>query len=345
MANWPMIPIPEPRSMPPTISAISYYVPPTARSNRELAARFNTTEEWIVERTGICERRIAASGGTSDLIVPAALDCLAQAGITADSIDCIIVATITPDRITPSTAAIVQRKIGAINSWGFDISAACSGFLYGLVTASQFIQSNAGKRILVCAADRLSCITDPRDRRTAVLLGDGAGVALVEMSDDPALGILDYLCWMDGNGESAILVPAGGSQEPVTHETLSHREHFLRMEGKIVANAAIEGMSKITRELMGRNRLTNGDLAWYVPHQANLRILEAVAERLGLPMNRVMVNVEKYGNTSAASIPICLSEWSRAGRLSRGDTLVMSSIGAGYVLGSVLLRWSIGNRT
>jgi len=166
----------------------------------------------------------------------------------------------------------------------------------------------------------------------------------VEMSDDPALGVLDYLCWMDGNGESDILVPAGGSQQPATHESVSHREHFLRMGGKIVGNAAIEGMSKITRELMDRNGLTNGDLAWYIPHQANLRIIEAVAARLGLPMNRVMVNVDKYGNTSAASIPICLSEWSRAGRLSRGDTLVMCSIGAGYVHGSVLLRWNLDKR-
>ncbi len=216
-------------SVPPTISAITHYVPPTIRSNQELAKRFNTTEEWIVERTGIVERRIAASGGTSDLIVPAALECVAKAGITVDSIDCIIVATTTPDRITPSTAAIVQRKIGAINAWGFDISAACSGFLYGLITASQFIQTRAVKRVLLCASDRLSCITDPHDRRTVVLLADGAGVALVEMSDDPALGVLDYLCWMDGNGESDILVPAGGSQQGlrITIAKLGYMESFI----------------------------------------------------------------------------------------------------------------------
>jgi 3-oxoacyl-[acyl-carrier-protein] synthase-3 len=322
------------------ISAIAHFVPPTALRNAELAARLGVTEDWIVERTGIRERRVAQAGGTSDLIVPAAEKCLRDARARAADVDCVIVGTITPDHLTPATAVTVIRLLGATVAWGFDLSAACSGFLYGLVTAASLVKSGAAQRVLVCGADRMSSITDPGDRRTAVLLGDGAGAALVERGDDSALGLLDHLLRVDASGEQDVLVPAGGSTLPATAETVRQHKHCLFIAGQPVFTAAVEGLSAITAEVMARNGLTAGEVNWLVPHQANLRILEAVAQRLGIPREKVAINVDRYGNTSAATIPIALSEWWQAGRLRKGDRVVLCSIGAGYTLAAAYLRWA-----
>jgi 3-oxoacyl-[acyl-carrier-protein] synthase-3 len=322
------------------ISAVAHFVPATVLRNSELGARLGVSEDWIVERTGIRERRIADAGGTSELIVPAAEACLRRAGVSAADIDCVIVATITPDHLTPATAVAVIRRLGASRAWGFDLSAACSGFLYGFVTAASLVEAGAARRVLVCGADRMSCLTDPHDRRTAVLLGDGAGAALVERGDDPTLGLIDHLLRVDAGGERDVVVPAGGSVLPATAETVRQRQHCLFVAGKPVFTAAVEGLSAITAELMARNGLTVADVDWFVPHQANLRIVEAVADRLRVPREKVVVNVDRYGNTSAATIPIALSEWRQAGRLRKGDRVVLCSIGAGYTLGAAYLRWS-----
>jgi 3-oxoacyl-[acyl-carrier-protein] synthase-3 len=326
--------------MSPVIAAVAHYVPPTVVRNAELATRLGVSEDWIVERTGIRERRILEHGATSDLIVPAAEECLRRAGLSAADIDCVLVATITPDYPTPATAAMVIARLGARRAWGFDLSAACSGFLYGLVVAAQLVQTGAARRVLVAGADRMSCITDPNDRRTAVLLGDGAGVAVVECGDDPAVGLQDFVLRLDPKGVNEVLVPAGGSRLPATADTVAARKHCLFLAGPRVFKAAVEGLSGVAAELMARNRLTPADVDWFFPHQANLRILEAVADRLALPRNRMAVNVERFGNTSAATIPIVLSEWHQAGRLKRGDRLVMFSIGAGYTFGAVYFVWA-----
>jgi 3-oxoacyl-[acyl-carrier-protein] synthase III len=328
--------------MPAVITAVAHHVPTRVLGNAELAARLGVSEEWIVERTGVRERRIADSGGTSDLVVPAAEDCLRQVGLSASDIDCVIIATITPDHLTPATAATVIGRLGASRAWGFDLSAACSGFLYGLVVAVQLVETGAARRVLVAGADRMSCITDPDDRRTAVLLGDGAGVALVEPGDDPAAGLQDFLLRVDSKGADDVFVPAGGSRLPASADTVAARKHCLYLAGKPVAEAAIEGLSAISAELMARNGLTPGDIDWFVPHQANLRILEAVADRLAISREKVAVNVERFGNTSAATIPMVLSEWQQAGRLKRGERLVMCSIGAGYTFAAVYLVWAAG---
>jgi 3-oxoacyl-[acyl-carrier-protein] synthase-3 len=322
------------------ISAVGHFVPPTVLSNSELASRLGVTEDWIIERTGIRERRIAERGGTSDLNIPAAEECLRRAGVPATGVDCVIVGTITPDHLTPATAVTVIRRLGALNAWGFDLSAACSGFLYGLVTAASLVESGMARRVLVCGADRMTCIGDPDDRRTAVLLGDGAGVALVERGPESALGLVDHLLRVDASGEKDVIVPAGGSVLPATADTVRQRQHCLSVAGRPVATAAVEGLSAITAELMARNGLTAQDVDWVVPHQANIRILEAMADRLRVPWEKVAVNVDRYGNTSAATIPIALSEWWQAGRLRRGDKIILSSIGAGYALGAVYLRWT-----
>jgi 3-oxoacyl-[acyl-carrier-protein] synthase-3 len=327
--------------VPPVITAVAHHVPPGTLGNAELAARLGVTEDWIVERCGIRERRVAVDGGTSDLVVPAAEECLRRAGLAAQDVDCVIVGTITPDHLTPATAVSVIRRLGATRAWGFDLSAACSGFLYGLVTAAQLVQTGAARRVLVVGADRMSCVTDPDDRRTAILLGDGAGVALVECSDDPAVGLRDFLLAVDPRGENEIVVPAGGSVIPATPETAAERRHCLFMSGPPVFRAAVEGLTAVAASLMTRNRLSPADVDWFVPHQANLRILTAVAERLGIPREKVVVNVDRYGNTSAATIPIALSEWHTAGRLRPGDRVLACSFGAGYTLGAVYLVWAI----
>jgi len=323
------------------ITATGHYVPPDVYRNEYFERKLDTTDAWIQSRTGIAERRFAATGATSDLIVPAAQRCLEGRGISAAAVDCVIVATMTPDRLCPSTAAIVQRKLGAVNAWGFDLAAACSGFVYGLVVATKMIESGAARSVLLCGADRMSSVVDAEDRATAVLFGDGAGVVLVEAAEDESVGILDHVCHMDGEGETALHIPAGGSAQPASQHSVAHRQHYVVQDGPAVFRAAVVGMAEVTQEILKRNDLQQQDIAWLVPHQANRRIIEAVAKRLGVGLERVVLNLDRYGNTVAATIPIGLSEWHDAGRFAHGDRIVLSAFGAGFTAGSVYLRWAV----
>jgi 3-oxoacyl-[acyl-carrier-protein] synthase-3 len=324
------------------ITATGHYVPPDVYPNAWFEQRLDTTDAWIRARTGIAERRFASGGGASDLALPAARRCLEMRGIGAAALDCIIVATMTPDRPIPSTAAYLQAKLGASNAWGFDLAGACSGFVYALVTATKLVEGGAARRVLVCGADRMSSVIDPTDRSTAVLFGDGAGVVLVELSEDDEVGVFEHVCRMDGEGAAALHIPAGGSLVPASAESVAQRRHFVLQDGATVFKAAVVGMAEVTEELLKRADLKLEDVAWMVPHQANRRIIEAVARRLGLPLERVVINLDRYGNTVAATIPLGLSEWHQEGRLAYGDRIVLAAFGAGFTSGAVYLRWAIG---
>ncbi len=323
------------------ITSISHYVPPDILDNHFFESNLDTSDQWIRSRTGIVERRIARTGGTSDLIIPAAQQCLNKRGITASELDCIVVATVTPDYVFPSTASLVQAGIGARNAWGFDLSAACCGFIVALIVATRFVESGAARRILVCGADKMTSIANYQDRTSAVLFGDGAGVALVEQSDDESVGIIDHLAHMDGRHAKELYMPAGGSVRPASLETVTNRQHYLVQDGSTVFKAASKDIVDITQELLERNGMTADDMRWFVPHQANLRIIDAVGERLGLDPARVMCNIQRYGNTSSATIPLCLSEWMEKGELHRGDNVVLSSFGAGFTSASLYMRWAV----
>ncbi|MGA2297306.1 MAG: beta-ketoacyl-ACP synthase III [FCB group bacterium] len=329
--------------MTATITAVAHYVPPDIYPNSFFEKYLDTTDEWIISRSGISERRFSKNGATSGLIIPAAKKCLEQRGIGPEEIDCIIVATVTPDHFFPATAAIVQRELGIKKAWGFDLSAACSGFVFALVTAAKLIESGISKKLLLCGGDKMSSILDFNDRTQAVLFGDGAGVVLLEQSDDPELGILDQILLIDGEGESALHMVAGGSHKPSTKETVENNEHYIVQDGQAVFKAAVVGMADVSLEIMNKNNLTSDDVAWLVPHQANLRIINATANRMGLGLDKVMINIDKYGNTTAGTIPICLSEWYTAGKIKKGDRLIISSFGAGYTWGAVYLRWNMNN--
>jgi 3-oxoacyl-[acyl-carrier-protein] synthase-3 len=327
--------------MSATITSIAHYVPPDVYTNAYFEKYLDTTHEWIMARTGISERRFAKEGGTSDMIVPAARKCLEKRGLTPDDIDCIIVASVTPDYFFPSTACLVQKKLGAKKVWGFDISSACSGFVFAIVTAAKLVESGAVKRLLLCGADKMSSIVDFNDRTQAVLFGDGAGVVLIENSDDPEMGILDQCLYIDGEGEPFLNMPGGGSSKPSSHETINNGDHFIHQDGQAVFKAAVVGMADVSLEIMQKNNLKAEDIAWLVPHQANLRIIAATSNRMGLPKEKVMINIDKYGNTTAATIPICLSELEETGKLVKGDRIILSSFGAGFTWGAVYLRWNM----
>jgi 3-oxoacyl-[acyl-carrier-protein] synthase-3 len=324
------------------ITAVGHWLPPEVFPNEWFEQRLETTDAWIRSRTGIAERRFATKGATSDLALEAARRCLEQRGVDAGAIDCIIVATMTPDRPLPSTAAILQTKLGALNAWGFDLSAACSGFIYALVTATRLVEAGGARRVLICGADKMSSVVDPLDRATAVLFGDGAGAALVEPVEDEAVGVLAHVCHMDGAGEAALCIPSGGSLDPPSPESVAARRHFVVQDGSTVFKAAVTGMAQITEELLKRAELSLDDVAWMVPHQANRRIIEAVARRLGLRLERVVINLDRYGNTVAGTIPIGLSEWHEQKRFNYGDRIVLSAFGAGFTSGAVYLRWAVG---
>jgi len=326
------------------ITAVGHYLPERALSNFDLEKMVDTTDDWIRTRTGIRERRILDQGGTSDMAVKAVEMTLKNRGMTPNDIDVIIVATVTPDMFFPSTACLIQRKIGAAKAFGFDVSAACSGFLYALVIGSQFIENGTYKAVVVVGADKMSSITDYEDRNTSVLFGDGAAAVLLEPTDDPSVGIIDHILHSDGSGERALFMKAGGSLHPATRETVERREHFLYQDGKAVFKVAVVGMANVAKEIMDRNDITSDDIDWLVPHQANLRIITACAERMGLDESKVMVNIDRYGNTTAATIPLCLSEWWHCNKLTAGQTLVLSAFGAGYTWGAVLVKWSMRNK-
>lgn len=325
-----------------SITSIGCSVPPLSLGNAELAARLGVSEEWLFARSGIRERRVG-TGGVSDLIVTAATQCLAQRQLDADAVDCIVVATITPDYIVPSTAAIVQRKLGARCAWGFDLSAACSGFTYALPTAEALVRAGRAERVLLCAADRMSHLTNPDDRATAVLFGDAATAVLLERVPESEGGIIDVACRTAAADERLLYVPAGGSARPASPDTVRRREHYLVQNGPAVFRSAVERMTDITAEVLARNDLSAADIDWFVPHQSNRRIIDAVARRLGLPPGKVACNIECRGNTSSASIPLCLSELHQSGKLWSGARVVLASFGAGFTTAAVYLQWTIAS--
>jgi len=327
-----------------TITAVGHYVPEKVLSNRDLETMVDTTDEWIRTRTGIEERRVLERGATSDLGARAVTALLKNRGMSADEIDLIIVATVTPDMFFPSTACLIQEKIQAKNAWGFDLSAACSGFLFALITGAQFIENGACKRVVVVGADKMTSITDYTDRNNCILFGDAGGAVLLESSDDPSAGIQDYILRCDGSGEQYLNMRGGGSLNPPSHETVDKRMHYLYQDGKAVFKVAVVGMADVSVEIVERNRLTGNDIDWLVPHQANLRIIDATAKRMGIDASKVMININRYGNTTAATIPLCLSEWWLAGKLRKGQTIVLAAFGAGYTWGSVLIRWTAQNQ-
>ena len=323
------------------ITAVGHYAPDKVVPNSTYTAYLQTTDEWIVSRTGIRERRFLEEGGTSDLAVEAARRTLAMRGIGAEEVELIIVATVTPDMFFPSTAALVQNKLGAKNAWGFDLSGACSGFLYALATGVQFIQSGTYSKVLVIGADKMTSIVDFEDRNTAILFGDGGAAVLLEPSEEEGYGVIDWVNYLDGSGEEALHMKAGGSRNPATHETVDKRWHYIHQDGKAVFKVAVVGMADVSEEIMKRNNLTGADVAWLVPHQANMRIIQATADRMGVDMSKVMINIDRYGNTTAATIPSCLAEYYADGRLKRGDNVVLAAFGAGYTWGATYIKWSI----
>lgn len=324
------------------ITAVGHYAPEKILSNAELERLVDTNDEWIRSRTGIRERRILEKGGTSELCVGAVRSLLESTSVSLEEIDAIIVATVTPDMFFPSTACLVQRKLGIKRQvWGFDVSAACSGFLYALVIGAQFIESGTHRKVLVIGADKMSSITDYTDRNTCILFGDAGGAVLLEPTEDLAYGLLDHRLYCDGSGEDALHMRGGGSLMPASHETVDRKLHYIYQDGKAVFKVAVVGMADVSEEIMKRNNLKGDDVAWLVPHQANLRIIDATADRMGIDRSKVMINIDRYGNTTAATIPSCLSEYWRDGRLKHGQNLVLASFGAGYTWGAALIRWSM----
>ena len=325
---------------PTTIRSLATYVPPRLLTNADLEQMVDTTDEWILQRTGIRERHIVDAGvATSDLGTTAALQAIARAAIRPDDIGVIIVGTVTPDRMFPSTACLIQHKIGASRAWGFDLSAACSAFTYSITTASQLVASGAHEHALVVGADVMSSIIDYQDRATCVLFGDGAGAVVVSAADAQDGAILDFEHEIDGRGGPALCMPAGGSLHPSTRETVDQRLHYVKQDGATVFKFAVRKTEEITRRVLERNGLTPADVDLFVSHQANRRIIQSATEKLGIDPAKVIINIEKFGNTTAATIPLALNDAVCTGRLKKGDLVLLASVGAGFTVGSVLLRW------
>jgi 3-oxoacyl-[acyl-carrier-protein] synthase-3 len=323
------------------ISALATYVPPDILDNKTLSTMVDTTDEWILQRTGIKTRHIVAKGvATSDMGKEAALKAIAQAGLTPADIDLIVVGTTTPDMFFPSTAALIQHKIGATNCWGFDVAAACSGFTFSLSVASQLVSTGKHNRALVVGADAMSTIIDYTDRTTCVLFGDGAGAVIVEPAIEEGLEIIGFEHEIDGSGGSALQMPAGGSLNPASHETVEKRMHYVKQDGGAVFKFAVRKTEEIARRVLEKTGYTADDVALFVSHQANRRIIMSAANRLGLPESKVMINIEDYGNTTGATIPLALEDAMTQGRLKKGDLVLLASVGAGFTVGSVLVRWA-----
>lgn len=332
----------EPRStqLRAAISAVAAYVPERILTNAELAKSLDTSDEWIVTRTGIRERRIGAPGETTATMgAEAVRRLMARRGVAPDDIDALIVATVTPDMLFPATACLIQDQLKLGRAWGFDLSAACSGFLYALTTGAQLVATGAHQRVIVVGADLMSSIIDPLDRTTAVLFGDGAGAVLLEPAE-PDYGILDFHHRVDGSGRNDLLMPAGGSLLPPSAATVAARQHFLKQNGKVVFKFAVSQMVGSVQSVLARHGLTAADVALVVPHQANQRILDAVAERLCLPHERVASVLARYGNTTGATLPLALDDALAQGKIKRGDLVVFTAVGAGFTAGATLVRWS-----
>ncbi len=325
-------------SIKAVITGVHGYVPPDVLTNQDLEKMVDTTDEWIRTRTGVETRHILKGEGlgTSDMAVEAVNGLLAKKGLTANDIDLLICATVTPDHVFPATANIICDKIGAKNAFGYDIAAACSGFIFALVTGSQFIETGKYKRVVVVGADKMSSIIDYTDRSTCVIFGDGAGAVLLEPTTEN-FGVLDSVLKSDGHGRVYLHQKAGGSVKPASHETVDKKEHYVFQDGQPVFKAAVVGMADVSAEIMERNNLTADDVAYLVPHQANLRIIDATARRMGVGNDKVMINIQKYGNTTAGTIPLCLWDWED--KLQTGDNLVLAAFGGGFTWGAVYVKW------
>lgn len=323
------------------VTAVGMYAPDKILDNKYFESIVDTNDEWIQTRTGIKERRIIENGATSDLAANAALDLMKTYNVSPDEIDLIIVATVTPDMFFPATACLVQEKIGLQNAWGFDLSAACSGFLFALQTGCSHIESGRSKKVLVIGADKMSSITDYTDRNTCILFGDAASAVLLEPTEDLSLGIKNSILRVDGSGKNALYMLGGGSLNPSSHETVNNKMHYIYQDGKAVFKVAVKGMADVSAELMELSNLKAEDVAYLVPHQANLRIIDATAKRMGIGSEKVMINIDKYGNTTAATIPLCLTEYHRDGKIKKGDNLILSAFGAGYTFGATHLVWAM----
>jgi len=324
------------------ISSLGTYVPPRLLTNADLERMVETNDQWITERTGIRERHIVDKGvATSDLATEAARSCLAKAGVDPAEVDAIIVATVTPDMFFPATACLVQNKLGATKAWGFDLSAACSGFVYALQVGAKLVESGAHRKVLVIGADVMSSIIDYTDRATCILFGDGAGAVLLEPCAEGEVGLIDFHHEVDGSGASALNMPAGGSALPASHETVDKRQHYVHQDGQTVYKFAVRKMAEISEGLLARNGVAGSDLGCFIPHQANLRIILSTAERLGMPQERVVINIDRFGNTTAGTIPLAMQTAREDGRLRKGDLILLASVGAGYTVGATLLRWEM----
>lgn len=321
------------------ITAVGAYLPEFRLTNKELEKFIDTNDEWIRSRTGIEERRILKGEGlaTSDMGAPAVLELCKKRGISPEEIDCIICATVTPDMFFPATANLIANKVGAVNAFSFDLAAACSGFLFALTTGTSFIESGRYKKVVVVGADKMSSIVDYSDRTTCILFGDAAAAVLLEPNNE-GNGVMDSILKSDGSGGPFLHMKAGGSAKPSSVETVSNKEHYIYQEGQAVFKFAVKGMADVSYDLMQRNGLTADDIAWLVPHQANLRIIDATANRMNLPKEKVMINIQKYGNTTAATIPLCLWDWEK--KLKKGDNIVLAAFGGGFTWGAAWVKWA-----
>lgn len=319
------------------ITGVQGYLPDYILTNEELSKIVETSDEWITTRTGIKERRIMKGGASSDMAVGAVEELLKKTNTRPEDVDLVILATVTPDYPFPSTANVLCDKLGMKNAWGYDLIAACSGFIYGLATGSQFIETGRYKKVIVVGVDKMSSIIDYEDRTTCVIFGDGAGAVMLEPTTD-GLGVQDFILRSDGSGREYLVQPGGGSLNPTSIETVERRMHFVRQEGKQVFKFAVTNMAEVSAEIMEKNNLTSETVDWLVPHQANLRIIDATAKRMGLPQEKVMINIQKYGNTTAGTLPLCL--WDYEKQLKKGDTLILSAFGGGFTWGAVYLKWA-----
>jgi 3-oxoacyl-[acyl-carrier-protein] synthase-3 len=320
------------------ITAVGGYAPEYVLTNKELEGMVETSDEWITTRTGIKERRILKGNlGTSDMAVIAVNELLQKRGIAAEEIDLIIFCTTTPDMVFPATANVLAHKIGAVNAWGYDLNAACSGFLFGLATGAQFIEAGKHQNVLVVGGDKMSSIINYKDRKSCIIFGDGCGAVLLE-PDTEGYGVIDSILKSDGSGGPYLHQKAGGSLRPASHETVDNDEHFLYQEGQAVFKFAVTNMADVAADIMARNKLSADDIAWLVPHQANKRIIDATSSRTGIDPDKVMINIERYGNTTNGTIPLCLWEWES--KLKKGDNLILAAFGGGFTWGSLYLKWA-----
>jgi 3-oxoacyl-[acyl-carrier-protein] synthase-3 len=323
------------------ISALGTYVPPRLLTNADLEKLVDTNDEWIMSRVGIRERHIADKGvAASDLAVEAVKNLVASYPMDLQEVDLIVVGTVTPDMMYPSTACLVQHKLGIANTWGFDVSAGCSGFLYAFNTGVKFVESGCYKKVLVIGSDVNSSMTDYTDRAVCIIFGDGAGAVLLEPAQDGDVGVIDHVAQIEGMGGQFLYMPGGGSLNPATHETVDQKMHYIHQDGKNVFKYAVKKMAEMTERILARNNLTGKDVDCFIAHQANLRIITATAERLGMPMEKVIVNIERYGNTTAGTIPIAMQTALEEGKLKKGDMVLLAAVGAGFTSGATLLRWA-----